>query len=155
VLDFVIAYQDDLVTANDCDNLRREQMLLMAQSLLAERFKRAAHVETREMPIYDLVVAKGGPKLTVAKELQPGDDAPTPAASGKPPSPLGMRQGTRAIPTTKNVMEMTAKGQTFDDFAQMPVLGLGSPVVNRTTPSAPGPDSRTWDTSDLNSPPSS
>ena len=37
---------------------------LMLQSLLADRFHLAIHRETREESIYQLVVAKGGPKLT-------------------------------------------------------------------------------------------
>jgi uncharacterized protein (TIGR03435 family) len=44
----------------------REQMAVMLQSLLAERFKLAAHWETRESPVYALVIAragKTGPKL--------------------------------------------------------------------------------------------
>jgi uncharacterized protein (TIGR03435 family) len=35
----------------------------MLQALLAERFKVALHRETRELPMYSLVVAKGGPKF--------------------------------------------------------------------------------------------
>ena len=35
----------------------------MMQSLLAERFKLASHHETRELAMYSLVVAKGGPKI--------------------------------------------------------------------------------------------
>jgi uncharacterized protein (TIGR03435 family) len=35
----------------------------MLRALLADRFKLAVHTETREMPIYVLVVAKGGSKL--------------------------------------------------------------------------------------------
>jgi uncharacterized protein (TIGR03435 family) len=35
----------------------------MLQALLADRFKLAAHRETRERPIYALIIAKNGPKL--------------------------------------------------------------------------------------------
>jgi uncharacterized protein (TIGR03435 family) len=35
----------------------------MVQALLADRFKLVTHAETREMPIYTLVVAKSGAKL--------------------------------------------------------------------------------------------
>ncbi len=35
----------------------------MLRALLADRFKLAVHRETKEMSIYELVVAKGGPKL--------------------------------------------------------------------------------------------
>jgi uncharacterized protein (TIGR03435 family) len=42
------------------------------KALLAERFGFQAHIETRESPIYALVVAKGGPKLkpSVEKQMQ-------------------------------------------------------------------------------------
>ena len=41
-----------------------EQMQPMLQALLADRFGLKLHRETREMPAFALVVAKGGPKLT-------------------------------------------------------------------------------------------
>jgi Protein of unknown function (DUF3738)/BlaR1 peptidase M56 len=40
-----------------------KEMMLMLQTLLADRFAMRAHFETREMPAYILTVAKGGPKL--------------------------------------------------------------------------------------------
>jgi bla regulator protein blaR1 len=46
---------------------QQEQVSWMEQSLLADRFKFRAHIETREMPRYALVVAKGGSKLERAQ----------------------------------------------------------------------------------------
>jgi uncharacterized protein (TIGR03435 family) len=40
-----------------------DQRRAMLQALLADRFKLALHIETRELPEYALVVAKGGPNL--------------------------------------------------------------------------------------------
>jgi bla regulator protein blaR1 len=46
---------------------QQEQVSLMEQSLLADRFKFRAHIETREMPRYALELAKGGSKLERAQ----------------------------------------------------------------------------------------
>ena len=43
-----------------------EQLRLMLQTLLADRFKLALHRETKDLPIYWLVAGKGAPKLQVA-----------------------------------------------------------------------------------------
>ena len=43
---------------------RNDQIRLMVQSLLADRFKLRVHQETRELPVYALVVAKNGPKMS-------------------------------------------------------------------------------------------
>ena len=45
-----------------------EQAALMLRPLLADRFKLQAHHETKELPVYALVIAKGGFKLQPSKE---------------------------------------------------------------------------------------
>ena len=50
------------------------QCRLMTQALLEERFKLKSHRETKEMPVFNLVLARSGSKLTPAKaDGQPGD----------------------------------------------------------------------------------
>ena len=44
------------------DEQLRQQRLMM-QAVLADKYQLKAHLETREMPVYELVVANGGPKL--------------------------------------------------------------------------------------------
>jgi uncharacterized protein (TIGR03435 family) len=41
----------------------RDRLMLMFQALLAERFRLALHREMKDLPVYSLVVAKGGPKF--------------------------------------------------------------------------------------------
>lgn len=55
------AIQDAMQTMTAAE--RKREVELMMQSLLWDRFKLKAHFETREMPVYELVPAKGGPKL--------------------------------------------------------------------------------------------
>src|SRR5262249_44449599 len=45
-----------------------DQIPLMIQALLADRFKLEFHRATKILPQYELVIAKGGPKLEVAGE---------------------------------------------------------------------------------------
>ena len=51
----------------------REQLLAMLRTLLADRFRLAFHRETKQLTVYALVVAKGGPKF---KKYQASDEAP-------------------------------------------------------------------------------
>lgn len=47
------------------------QTKLMVQSLLADRFKLRTHYETKQGPIYSLILAKGGFKLKEAPDSEP------------------------------------------------------------------------------------
>jgi len=52
------------ISAKAAEPVGVEQLRSMLQSLLADRFKMAAHRAKKELPVYALVVAKAGPKLT-------------------------------------------------------------------------------------------
>jgi uncharacterized protein (TIGR03435 family) len=49
----------------------KKEMTLMLKSLLNERFMLRLHEERRDLPVYDLVVDKGGPKLRRLKDEEP------------------------------------------------------------------------------------
>jgi len=77
------------------DKLSRMERNEMMQSVLVDRFKFAAHLETKELPVYELVVAKGGPKL---KEAVPGDTYPNGLKDDQGQSSPGtMRVGLGAV----------------------------------------------------------
>jgi uncharacterized protein (TIGR03435 family) len=63
----------------------KEQIRLMWQNLLAERFKLKVHREPKEMQGYDLVVARGGPKMQQAAETPPPGDASPPSMTANGP----------------------------------------------------------------------
>ena len=53
-------------------NRLEEQFLMKVQGLLADRFSLRVHRETKELPVYDLIVAKGGPKIQFSLLRQEG-----------------------------------------------------------------------------------
>jgi bla regulator protein blaR1 len=63
--------------------MTRETMLLMLQSLIEERCKLKFHRETREGPVYSLVVAKGGHKLERSKDENGNPLTEVPRDGGK------------------------------------------------------------------------
>lgn len=88
----------------------QEQFQAMMQNLLAERFKLQFHYQKKELPMFDLVVARGGPKMKESPGALPPPDAdapPAPDPSKKdangspllPPGrqPTGMFNGSGAI----------------------------------------------------------
>ena len=57
----------DIVAKTGNVDAGENEVRAMLRALLAERFKLAVHRETKELPLYTLVVAKNGPKLPEAK----------------------------------------------------------------------------------------
>ena len=100
----------DDATAEKLKSLSRDesgdQIKLMMQALLAERFNLKVGHDTKDLPVFALVVAKGGPKLTPSKlpPLPPGTTPP-------PPGPQNFR-GIR----------MTGQGQIEGAGAAMSFL---------------------------------
>jgi uncharacterized protein (TIGR03435 family) len=68
----------------------RMQMLSMFQGLLADRFKLKVRWETKQGPVYDLVVAKGGPRFLHTKFDVPDHAAIAKNPALRPPCPAGM-----------------------------------------------------------------
>lgn len=88
----------------------------MLRTLLAERFKLAAHFETREQQVYTLVLARPdgrlGPRL---KPAAPGNTPDVPLAAGGP-------GGARIV----------GKAVSMDDFARELATQFRQTVINRT-----------------------
>ncbi|HLY40722.1 MAG TPA: TIGR03435 family protein [Terracidiphilus sp.] len=61
------------------DKERQKQERPMLQALLADRCKLKVHFEQKELPVYELVIAKGGLKM---KEAAPGEMATEEIAAG-------------------------------------------------------------------------
>jgi uncharacterized protein (TIGR03435 family) len=60
----------------------QSQIPLMMQVMLADRFKLEVHRETKTRPEYELVVAKGGPKLQAAREGEPNPGSSSTSEGG-------------------------------------------------------------------------
>jgi uncharacterized protein (TIGR03435 family) len=118
----------DSATADALEKLNPFQRELaqqkMLQALLADRFKLTIHRETRELPLYSLVVAKNGPKLQAAKA---GD---TYANGIKYPD--GSLGGPGAISGGVFGGELTAQAVTMASLAGDLTQMLGHPVTDKT-----------------------
>jgi uncharacterized protein (TIGR03435 family) len=116
------------VTAKAADsNIGAEQYRLMLQALLADRFKLAAHRETKEMPVYAVLAAKNGPNLP---ESKPGSCATFGPNSAPPPpgqSPLPACGGFFTGPSSLDGRKMTM-AQFLDALS----IVLGRRVVDKT-----------------------
>jgi uncharacterized protein (TIGR03435 family) len=111
----------------------RMQNSLMKQSLLADRFKLKVHFEMRELPVYALVVEKGGSKV---KPTNADPNTPPVPKSGYYMNTFGPNNGVSVTRTPQSVLEMTVKGMNMDYLAQSleeVVADIGGrTIVNRT-----------------------
>ena len=125
---FDIEAKEDDATAAALEKLptqeRAGRVKLLVQALLVERFQLKIHREVKEIPVYALVIAKGGPKLTATT-------APPPPSG--PPTNGAQRPGFRMGLTRPGGLEGT--NANMDVFAEvlsrMPETE-GRVVVNKT-----------------------
>ncbi|HTX36286.1 MAG TPA: M56 family metallopeptidase [Bryobacteraceae bacterium] len=117
-------------------NPTKDQMRLMMQSLLAERFKLAAHFETREVPVFVLTLVKAG---KLGPKLIPHADGPPCDRPG--PSPgrglLGFPPGCDSLAVIRKangaLMLAGYRNATMEMVANsLSVLELDRPVVDQT-----------------------
>jgi uncharacterized protein (TIGR03435 family) len=113
---------------------QQDQMRLLVRSLLADRFGLEVSHETKDLPIYALVIAKGGSKL---KESAPPDaqDNPTPSPAapgpgGAPPTPprggfrMSMGRGGEAV--------LTSSGASIASLLSLLSQQVGRQIVDQT-----------------------
>lgn len=151
----------DVQAKADCSGgkLSREQTQLMMQSLLEERFQLKAHKETRDLPIYNLVVAKDGSKLKASADQTPSPltangppqpcdpDAPQFTLPPPPPPPRGgggpdgrgglpdlsnMPRGAMFMMMSPTGMTMVTNGVPIGNLVNMLAQQVGRPVVDKT-----------------------
>jgi uncharacterized protein (TIGR03435 family) len=135
----------------------KDDVKLMLQNLLAERFKLTLHREKKELPMYALVVAKNGPKM---KESPPDDpdakdasaalDPVAAAAANEQKAKQNLEDLKRTVerggdtlkfpPGRGMTMMMNGRGahmsapkQTMEQFAEWLAGQLDRPVVDQTT----------------------
>jgi uncharacterized protein (TIGR03435 family) len=125
------------VVAKVPEGATKEQFAVMLQNLLVERFGLKFHREMKELPLYELAVAKNGSKL------KPAAPAPSGAPDAAPPvgpPPIGKDGFPQLPPGRPNMimmarpgqMRMAATMQPMDRIADMLGNQLGTAVVDKT-----------------------
>jgi uncharacterized protein (TIGR03435 family) len=84
------------ITATMPPDTTKEQFRVMLQNLLAERLKMTVRRETKELPMYSLLVAKNGPKMKESLEAAPPKTDGVPAQL--PPPPMEPKMGPDGFP---------------------------------------------------------
>jgi uncharacterized protein (TIGR03435 family) len=108
------------VVARISERATAEQQMIMLKNLLTERFQIKLHRETRDLPIFEMVVAKGGSKL---KEPAQGADALPELRIGGPMR-LSVKDGA-------NWVVLREQG-TLSGLAERLSAVAGRPILDRT-----------------------
>jgi uncharacterized protein (TIGR03435 family) len=124
-----------------------EKQALLLQSLLADRFGLRVSHQTKELPVYALVVAKGGPKFQEAKPDYKGPDLPWgPGQFTLRNSPMATLVAIMSNQMHRMVVDQTGLKGNYDLTVEwrkdQNMLGMPrEPVGDTRGPEAPPPDS--------------
>ena len=114
------------------DKLKPEERRSMLLPLLVERFNLKYHHETRELPTYSLVIAKGGPKLKPS-EIQDPPPGPKSPDGGAPPRPdEAGNNPPRHMMRLMGRGHFEAEGGNTQMLARVLSQQLGRTVVDKT-----------------------
>jgi uncharacterized protein (TIGR03435 family) len=131
------------IMAKSPEGVPDNEMEPMLQALLKNRFKLTAHLETREMAIYGLVVAKGGVKMPVYPATDRGPDVPwvDPNVRGFPmirgAVPLSQFAGMLSSIVNRPVIDKTGLTERYSFF--LPYAPL-TPQTGNDVPEFGPPD---------------
>ena len=116
-----------------------DDAIRMVQSLLTERFKLTMHHETRELPVYALVVGKTGPKLKEV-EFGPGNTSARPGKLSARKTALVNLANFLSRQMERPVLDMTGLKGFYDfELEWTPDEGAKPPEVGAPADSAIGP----------------
>ena len=130
--------------AGKFEKLTKEQQFAMLLPLLEQRFGLKYHRKKKDLEVYGLVVAKGGPKLEAAKPDDSAGDGmdgkPETGGDGKmPPPPPGAGGGAPRPPMGRSMIRMSTQGMMIeahgvkaDGIAGTISTILGATVVDKT-----------------------
>ena len=145
--DLMTAKFDIIATAEDGASPTTKDTLAMLRGLLADRFKLKAHIESKEVPIYALVLARAdgklGPDLKPSTSDCAGKEAETQKRIGEltkggPAAAASLLSGP-PIPCTMmpklagpGSFGIRASGQSLDALLQLLTQATGRTVVDKT-----------------------
>ena len=111
--------------------LSADQRRTMLIPMFEDRFRLKFHHETKDMEVYTLEVAKGGPKLKEAtpEELAASGPPPDP---GKPGEPNRPRKGQMMMSVSPQGMTLQATAATVPGLIRMLSNQIGSTIVDKT-----------------------
>jgi uncharacterized protein (TIGR03435 family) len=112
-----------------------QTLYLMLQSLLADRFKLAVHRETRDVPMYGLVVGKGGARLKRVAAVNPQNSGQPASGGGRGFPGAGTLQLIRRDENIRQVSGQASMSELATFLSRVSgrsVIEAGRPVFDET-----------------------